>query len=289
MAARTLGHRLSPGLASALPWLQETDAAIETQGLSRWHNYYVEGLNWLMRNTGLDGLYLDGIGYDREIMKRVAKVMIRNNPAARINYHSGDNWSPPWDADRLVSPANATEFFSQPYVEREQYVQFVGNSRGTISDCRGLGEPGWNGNWQYQASTGAGYWEGEVSITWAELGIASPGPGHVLGFNVCRDQQVPAQALSCWSPVSGPFHDRSQFGRLALAAAGTPPDATPTAAPQPVQARLIVDWPALGLDPAQVKLTAPPIAWFQEAREFKVAEPIPVEPGKGWLLLARQR
>lgn len=47
------------------------DAAIATTGLSRWHNYYLEGLNWLIRNAGMDGLYLDGVGYDREIMKVV--------------------------------------------------------------------------------------------------------------------------------------------------------------------------------------------------------------------------
>jgi hypothetical protein len=40
----------------------EVDAAIATSGLSRWHNYYLEGLGWLVRNAGIDGLYLDGIG-----------------------------------------------------------------------------------------------------------------------------------------------------------------------------------------------------------------------------------
>ena len=55
------------------------DAAIATAGLSRWHNYYLEGLAWLIKNVGIDGLYLDGIGYDREIMKRVRKVM-RSRP-----------------------------------------------------------------------------------------------------------------------------------------------------------------------------------------------------------------
>lgn len=43
------------------------DAAIATTGLSRWHNYYLEGMAWLIKNVGVDGLYLDGIGYDREI------------------------------------------------------------------------------------------------------------------------------------------------------------------------------------------------------------------------------
>jgi hypothetical protein len=85
----------------------ETDAAIATQGLSRWHNYYIEGMNWLMRNTGVDGLYLDGIGYDREIMKRMAKAMQRANPNCRSNFHGGDGFSPPWDPGRRVSTANS--------------------------------------------------------------------------------------------------------------------------------------------------------------------------------------
>ena len=40
------------------------DVAIRTVGLSQWHDYYIEGLNWLVRNLGIKGLYLDGIGYD---------------------------------------------------------------------------------------------------------------------------------------------------------------------------------------------------------------------------------
>lgn len=50
------------------------------QPLSRWHNYYIEGPDWLLQNVGEDGLYLDVIACDREISKRVAKVMLRNEP-----------------------------------------------------------------------------------------------------------------------------------------------------------------------------------------------------------------
>ena len=81
------------------------DTAIATQGLSRWHNFYLEGLRFLMERTGVDGLYLDGIGYDREIMKRVYRVMKRVTPNSRIDFHSGDNWSPPWLCLLYTSPS----------------------------------------------------------------------------------------------------------------------------------------------------------------------------------------
>lgn len=70
----------------------ETDAALGTTGLSRWHNYYLEGLDWLMRQTGINGLYLDGIGYDEQIMARVAKVMLANTPNYRIKFHGGNGY-----------------------------------------------------------------------------------------------------------------------------------------------------------------------------------------------------
>ena len=70
----------------------ETDSAIATRGLSRWHNYYVEGLAWLMKHTGIDGLYLDGIGYDREVIKRVVRVMRACTKSPRINFHCGNSF-----------------------------------------------------------------------------------------------------------------------------------------------------------------------------------------------------
>lgn len=86
-------------------WNKETDASIATTGLSRWHNYYLEGLDWLMKQTGINGLYLDGIGYDDLIMARVAKVMLANTPDYRIKFHGGNGY----DFENLrASPLNNT-------------------------------------------------------------------------------------------------------------------------------------------------------------------------------------
>ena len=58
-------------------------------------------------------------------------------------------------------------------------------------------------------------------------------------------------------------------------------------AKEAVDVRLAIDWKALGLDPAKVRLSAPSIAGFQEGRSFDAAGPIPVQPGKGWLLVVQ--
>ena len=56
-----------------------------------------------------------------------------------------------------------------------------------------------------------------------------------------------------------------------------------------VDVRLTIDWKALGLDPAQARITAPGIAGFQDAQAFGADEAIPMQPGKGWLLVLERR
>ncbi|MGN1408595.1 MAG: glycoside hydrolase domain-containing protein [Eubacteriales bacterium] len=70
------------------------DCSVATVGLSRWHNYYLDGLSWLMRETGADGIYLDGVGYDRQIMKRMRKVLDQSKDGCLIDFHSGNNFHP---------------------------------------------------------------------------------------------------------------------------------------------------------------------------------------------------
>jgi hypothetical protein len=51
------------------------DAAMRVVALSRWNNFYVEGIQQMMRDFGLDGVYLDEIAYDRITMMRMKKLL----------------------------------------------------------------------------------------------------------------------------------------------------------------------------------------------------------------------
>ncbi|HEV2354708.1 MAG TPA: glycoside hydrolase domain-containing protein, partial [Puia sp.] len=50
---------------------------------------------------------------------------------------------------------------------------------------------------------------------------------------------------------------------------------------------LHIDWNKLGIDPAHAVIEAPPVKNFQPGRTFSVGERIPVDKGKGWLLIIR--
>ena len=55
-----------------------------------------------------------------------------------------------------------------------------------------------------------------------------------------------------------------------------------------VTCRLQVNWKALGLDPAKVRMTAPGIAGFQEPARFAPGDAIPVAKARGWLLILEE-
>ncbi len=64
-----------------------SDASLGVKGLSRFHNYYLEGIDYLVRTVDIDGLYLDGIGYDRSVMKRVRKALDKSKSGNLIDFH----------------------------------------------------------------------------------------------------------------------------------------------------------------------------------------------------------
>ena len=116
-ALRSLGHEVlrSGSGGTGDPWLQEHlvtgyrscwhnpiagtmgeyDAALCNTGLSRWANYYVEGLVDLVRSGGLDGLYYDGIDFGIETIRRVRAVLQRElGGKGLLDLHSGNNNHP---------------------------------------------------------------------------------------------------------------------------------------------------------------------------------------------------
>jgi hypothetical protein len=257
------------------------DAAIATAGLSRWHNYYLEGLNWLIRDVGIDGLYLDGIGYDREIMKRVRKVMQRSGRDCLIDFHCGNTFHPEYGLNNCANknmelfPCIDSLWFGEgfDYNETPDYwlVEISGIPYGLFGEMLGGGNPwrgmlfgmtsrlGWGGNPQSM-------WK-----VWDEFGIQE---AKMIGF---WDTHCPAQTGR--KDVLATAYVKNGKALIAVASWAT----------NTVTVRLQIDGAALGLDPAKMNLSAPAIQGFQPEAQFKPGEGIPVPPGKGWLLLADPR
>lgn len=65
----------------------ETCASILVNPISRLNNFYLEGLNWLMKHMDIDGIYVDDVAYDRKTMQRVRKILDQKE-GAYVDLHS---------------------------------------------------------------------------------------------------------------------------------------------------------------------------------------------------------
>ena len=292
-ALRSLGDEiLSKGPGGGPAWLQEhlgddyiagwyvpplRDAAVINSGVSRWHNYYVEGLNWLVRNVGIDGLYIDDVAFDRTVMKRVRKVLDRGRPDALIDLHSANQFNP---RDGFANSANLyLEHF--PYIDRLWFGEYfdydsppdywmtevAGIPFGLMGEMLQDGGNAWRG--MVYGMTSRLPWAGDprpLWKAWDEFGIAD------------------ARMIGYWVPDAPVRTGRNDVLATSYVRDGRALVAIASWAPDPVAVRLEIGWAALGIDAARARIVAHEIDAFQPAREFRPGEPIPVEPGRGWLL-----
>jgi tetratricopeptide (TPR) repeat protein len=296
-ALRSLGEEIfAPGPGGGFSWLQEhlgtnyiaawfvpelKDAAVVTSGVSRWHNFYIEGLDWLARNVGIDGLYIDDVAFDRLTMKRVRKVLDRHRPHALIDLHSANQYNV---RDGFASSANLyLEHF--PYLDRlwfGEYFDYNSAPDYWLTEISGLpfglmgemlqdgGNP-WRG--MVFGMTGRLPWSGDPRSMWKawdEFGIAD---AKMIGF---------------WVPGGPVKTSRPDVLATAYVRDGKTMIAVASWAPEKVDVRLMLDVKALALDGGPLRMSAPEIAGFQPLRTFDPAGAIPIEPGKGWLLIVER-
>ncbi len=284
---------LASGPGGGYSWLQEhlesdyiagwfvsrfKDAALINSGVSRWHNYYLEGLNWLVENIRIDGLYIDDVAFDRTVMKRVRKILDRGRPGALIDLHSANQYNV---RDGFVNSANLyLEHF--PYINRLWFgeyfdynsppdfwlVEVSGICFGLMGEMLQDGGNPWRG--MVYGMTARLPWSGNPSSMWKfwdEFGIAD------------------AQMVGYWAP-SCPVRSKHKNVRATVYRKKDKVLISIASwEPEPVQCRLRIDWSALGMNGKGAKLTAPCIEGFQDAAVFFPEDEIPIPAGKGWLLI----
>jgi hypothetical protein len=293
-ALRSLGAEvIAPGPGGGASWLQEhletnyiggwyvppiRDAAVVNTGISRWHNFYVEGLDWLVENIGIDGLYIDDVAFDRSIMVRVRKVLTRGRPAPLIDLHSANQYNP---RDGFASSANLyLEHF--PFIDRLWFgeyfdynaspdywlVEMSGIPYGLMGEMlEGGGNP-WRG--MLFGMTSRLPWSGDPRELWRFWDAWRIQDTRMIGF---------------WVPGSPVRTGRPDLLATVYQGEARTLVAVASWAPDTARVQLAVDWNRLGLDPARTRIIAPELPGFQPAAAFKPFEPIPVAPGRGWLLI----
>jgi len=298
-ALRSLGHEIySPGKGGGFSWLQEhvgddyiaawfvpaiKDAAIINSGMNRWHNYYVEGMNWLTQNVGIDGIYLDDVAFDRVTMKRVKRVLTKDGHPGIIDLHSANQYN---KSDGFNNSANLyMEHF--PYLNRlwfGEYFDYEKNSPDFfLTEVSGIPF----GLMGEMLQDGGNKWRGMVygmtnRMPWSDG--ADPRPI----WKVWDDFGIKGtKMIGYWvddNPVKTD-HDKvlatiyKKDGAVLVSIASWEDADT--------DIQLKIDWKELGIDPSKATITAPEIRTFQHTKTFGLNDKIPVEKAKGWLLIIK--
>ena len=302
-ALRSLGNEiLGEGRGGGYPWLREhlisgyrpqwyqyfpdksADASIvNAPGDSRWYNYYIEGLAWLVRNVDIDGLYLDDVSYDRRTVKRIRKVLDNEKPGCLLDLHSNTGFS--------KGPANQyTEYF--PYIDKIWFgesfrydempaanwlVEVSGIPFGLMGDMLQGGGNRWRG--MVYGMTVRHPWTTEtvrcdprpVWKVWDDFGIES---ATMKGY---WEKDCPATTNN--PGIHATIYQKDEQSLISVASWGE----------KPVRFIFQFDWKALGLDKDNAVLVAPEIRDFQKEITFNPGDSIPIEPMKGWLLYLRKK
>jgi hypothetical protein len=293
-ALKSLNHEIFvSGVGYGLPWHcehliddykpawyaempgQTADAALVLNGFSRWINYYLEGLRWMFENYEIDGIYMDDVSFDREVMKRARKIIAKYRPEALIDLHSNTAYS--------VGPANQyTGFF--PYVDRlwfgesfrynqmtpdEWFVTFSGIPFGQMSEMLQDGGNRYLGM-IYGATARHSY------------SVHSPAPVWALWKSFGIEK---AQMIGYWDEACPVKTNHPQVKATAYIREGKTLISIGNFDSADHAVRLSFDWKKLGLSPSETTLHAPPVKNFQPEQTFKPDESIPVKSKEGWLLI----
>ncbi|MFV0400000.1 MAG: glycoside hydrolase domain-containing protein, partial [Oscillospiraceae bacterium] len=252
---------------------------------SRWNNYFLEGLDWLLRSTGMDGLYFDDVAFDRTVMKRIRKILDRHHPGCTIDLHSWNYFADnTMDDSSLAGHANSMSLYIDnfAFVDRLWFgegfdynitpdrwlIELSGIPFGMMGEMLQDGGNPWRGmvfgmsNRIYGGDDPTGLWD-----LWNEFRIRE---SSMWGF---WTEDCPVRTGNPAVPCT--IYRQAHRCLISLASWSEKAEAV----------RLDIDWRELGLRPEDAALTAPEVPGFQEKASFALDEPIPVPPGRGWVLL----
>ncbi len=298
-ALRSLGHEIySGGKGRGFSWLQEhldsdyipawfvpelKDAAIINSGANRWHNYYVEGMNWLTKNVGIDGIYLDDVAFDRVTMKRIKRVLTNDGHPGIIDLHSANQFN---KNDGFNNSANLyMEHF--PYLNRLWFGEYFDYEKNDpdffLTEVSGIPF----GLMGEMLQGGGNPWRGMIygmtnRMPWSDN--ADPRPIWKVWDNFGMQG---TKMIGYWVDANPVKTDNEKVLATIFKKKGKVLIAIASWANEDAYVQLKIDWKKLGIDPSKATITAPEVKNFQSKKSFKIIEKIPVEKGKGWLLILK--
>lgn len=256
-----------------------TDAAWVTSPQSRWINYYLEGLRWMLENYQIDGVYMDDISFDGSVMKRMRDVMETYRPGSLIDLHSNTGYSNgPMNQYTDYMPFVDRLWFGESFRYNQMpadrwLITFSGIPFGPMAEMLQDGGNRWlgavfgaTGRHSYIKCSPVPVWK-----VWNEFGIED------------------ARMIGWWDEDCAVETSDPEVKATAFVRKGKTLVAIGNFAGEAKDVTVDIDWKALKLNPEKVTAQFPEVKDFQEAGTYTIGSPITINPKEGKLLLLEKK
>ncbi len=261
----------------------QTDLSVITTPDSRLNNFYVGGLEWMVKNMGIDGVYIDDAALDRFTLMRARKIIDRYRPNGKMDLHSWNHFNK-WAgfANCLNLYMDLLPFFDHVWIgEGRDYnrnpdhwlIEVSGIPFGVTGQMlEGGGNP-WRGM-VYGITTRAGWTINPPTEIWKFWDTYKIKNKTLMGY---WEKNVP---VTCSNPlVKASVFVGTDASIIAVANWGAKDEET----------TLSVDWDKLGMMPGGYEISIPGIKDFQAKQPDVSLKNISIPAKKGYLIVIKKK
>lgn len=261
----------------------ETDLSVITTPDGRLNNFYVAGLEWMVKNIGIDGVYIDDSALDRYTLQRARKIIDQYRPEGRMDLHSWNHFN------EWAGYTNCLNLYMDllPYFD----LVWIGEGRDYnrapdhwLIEVSGIpfGLPG------QMLEGGGNPWRGMVYGITNRAGWGGNTPIEIWKF--WDEYRITDKLLTGYWEENYPvksnnskvFTSLFKGDKESILAVANWSDKD-----QPVS--LNFRWKDLGIDPSKAEFFIPAIKDFQDAKGKVELNSLAIPPRKGFLIIIRNK
>lgn len=258
------------------------DLSVITTPNSRLNNFYIAGLDWMVQNLKIDGIYIDDAALDRFTLQRARKVIDQHRPEGRIDLHSWNHFNA-W-----AGYASCLNLYMEllPYLD----LVWIGEGRDYNRDpnhwlveVSGLpfGLPG------QMLEGGGNPWRGMVYGITNRSGWTGTKPDELWKF-WDQYQFKDKELIGYWDKRCPVNADNEHIRASVFQGKQESVIAIANWSKEAQQTSVQIDWAALGYDASQCTISMPYVKDFQDEQPLQSLSAVHVPGGKGFLIVVKQ-
>ncbi len=261
----------------------EIDLSVITTPDSRLNNFYIAGLDWMVQNMKIDGVYIDDSALDRFTMQRARKIIDNNRPNGLIDIHSWNHFN---DWAGYASCLNL-------YMDLLPYTDLVWIGEGRdynrmpdhwLIEVSGIpfGLPG------QMLQGGGNPWRGMVYGITNRAGWTKWPPDHLWKFfdeyQIAEKEMIGYWEQDCPVACNNPMIKASVYkdaDEVIISVANWSEDDEETS--------VNINWSGIGLNPGQTDVFIPKLIDFQEQKNNVSLGKLVIPGKKGYLIILQKK